>query len=884
VKWTNPGHQLDELGVRYLKIKKLYLYGMDETAEKTYNFLKWLKVDKDIAITFVVDITIYNRMDSHEFCGKRVIAFQTDVCDEVRDALEESVVALPSAAQTAETEILHQLGYYNIFYLNGNSNRRDNFIQNFVCVWVMYKHGKLLSHYTNFLTTLRCNLNCVGCLNFNNNLKDPQDVSFEDFKEHFDAVFTKFDFLYSLHFTGGEPCLVKELPRFIRYLEENYKERIFDFFVITNSTIVPSEEVISAVKALDGYFFLDDYSASVPNTKIEEIKSTLDSRKARYVINKPTFWYDLNVGNNFNELTEGELEEYKDDCNSFLHEFEGKRIYACCYQRYANKAGFGELTDNDYIEITETTKMEILEFRQGYTRKGFLELCKHCRGIVGNAKRITPAIQMPKVPRIRYQTVVDHPAENVKVSICVPVYNTVKYLARCVNSLLGQTYQNIEVILADDGSADGCSELCDEYAKFDTRVKVIHKENGGEASARNAALLAATGEYVMFIDSDDEYLHNAVELLINASKQEAGDLVIGGYLEKNDETVHFGTGHLQKYSVMEAARSYLESNGNYGDSYIFSSVNAKLFRRSILFANHVLFDERFVIGNDSIFICDYLRNAKNIYNVCAPVYVYYKFHPAERVQGMAWFYPDAFFLFAYMADKMIKFAQYGENEQNQMIVKHYKDLLYGLTNATVNETYFKDGLLPYLTSFCDEIDLLRTGAHLDLFENCIKKENGDIPHKLMSYLIVSERFGELYDLLGAVSKTRGMVPADAEHIRPMIKDTGNKIKDDRKTTANYNFANDSLLMEQLDNMIRSITTGQQKIGAYEQKTSAYEAELNNAKSVINVYETELNNAKSVIGAYEAELNGTKSAIDAYEHSTSWRITKPFRAVARRLRK
>ena len=92
------------------------------------------------------------------------------------------------------------------------------------------------------------------------------------------------------------------------------------------------------------------------------------------------------------------------------------------------------------------------------------------------------------------------------VSVVVPVYNVEPYLHRCVDSILTQTYQNLEVILVDDGSPDNCSIICDEYAKLDPRIHVIHKENGGVSSARNAALDAARGDYVTFVDSDDYLL------------------------------------------------------------------------------------------------------------------------------------------------------------------------------------------------------------------------------------------------------------------------------------------------------------------------------------------------------------------------------------------
>ena len=103
------------------------------------------------------------------------------------------------------------------------------------------------------------------------------------------------------------------------------------------------------------------------------------------------------------------------------------------------------------------------------------------------------------------------------VSIVVPIYNVEKYLGRCVDSIINQTYKNIEIILVDDGSPDGCPKICDQYGKTDRRIKVIHKPNGGLSDARNAGLDVATGEYVTFIDSEDWIEYDTVEKMLHLS-------------------------------------------------------------------------------------------------------------------------------------------------------------------------------------------------------------------------------------------------------------------------------------------------------------------------------------------------------------------------------
>lgn len=105
------------------------------------------------------------------------------------------------------------------------------------------------------------------------------------------------------------------------------------------------------------------------------------------------------------------------------------------------------------------------------------------------------------------------------ISVIVPIYNVEKYLKKCVDSIINQTYSNLEIILVDDGSPDNCALIVDEYAKKDKRIKVIHKENGGLSSARNAGLEIATGKYVGFVDSDDTISNEQYEVLYKLIKK-----------------------------------------------------------------------------------------------------------------------------------------------------------------------------------------------------------------------------------------------------------------------------------------------------------------------------------------------------------------------------
>ena len=111
-----------------------------------------------------------------------------------------------------------------------------------------------------------------------------------------------------------------------------------------------------------------------------------------------------------------------------------------------------------------------------------------------------------------------------KVSIIIPVYKVEPYIDECLNSIVNQTYSNLEIILVDDGSPDTCPQKCDEWASKDSRIRVVHKQNGGLSSARNAGMDVATGDFFMFVDSDDFIESNMVESLLDIHKKQESDI------------------------------------------------------------------------------------------------------------------------------------------------------------------------------------------------------------------------------------------------------------------------------------------------------------------------------------------------------------------------
>lgn len=166
------------------------------------------------------------------------------------------------------------------------------------------------------------------------------------------------------------------------------------------------------------------------------------------------------------------------------------------------------------------------------------------------------------------------------LSVIIPVYNVEEYLVKCVDSILGQTYQNLEVILVNDGSTDTSGSICDAFVQKDSRVRVIHKENGGLSSARNAGLDAAKGEYISFIDSDDWIEPNAYAHLLGLMERCQVKLVCGGNMDVYGETGE------RKLGLTPEKEEVITAEEMVGRMFLWqgcdSSVCDKIFHRSLL--------------------------------------------------------------------------------------------------------------------------------------------------------------------------------------------------------------------------------------------------------------------------------------------------------------
>ena len=209
----------------------------------------------------------------------------------------------------------------------------------------------------------------------------------------------------------------------------------------------------------------------------------------------------------------------------------------------------------------------------------------------------------------------------MKISFIIPVYNVEAYLRQCVESLTSQTYQDIEVILVDDGSPDGSPQLCDTLASEDSRIKVIHKENGGLSDARNVGLLAATGDFVVFVDGDDFWMdNNALQHLVDAVKPELDFIGYNCSYYYPDSGIYSAwvayDEALEKPVDKNTAMLTLVKSGTFP-----MSACLKLMKRSFLIDNKLFF-KKGQIAEDIPWYINVLEVTKQCFFVNQYIYVY----------------------------------------------------------------------------------------------------------------------------------------------------------------------------------------------------------------------------------------------------------------------
>ena len=213
------------------------------------------------------------------------------------------------------------------------------------------------------------------------------------------------------------------------------------------------------------------------------------------------------------------------------------------------------------------------------------------------------------------------------ISIIIPIYNSEAFLDKCIQSAINQSYDNIEVVLVNDGSIDSSGEVCDTYAAADSRIKIVHKKNGGLVSARKAGLLTSTGEYVLYIDGDDWIELKLVEDFVNEIAKYNADIIIPAHtvnLEGREDILanSIPPGFYNKERLVAEVYPRMLYTGKFAQFGIFTYSWGKMYKKEVLLQNQLNVDEDIIMGEDALSVYPTLLDASSVVILKQPYYHY----------------------------------------------------------------------------------------------------------------------------------------------------------------------------------------------------------------------------------------------------------------------
>ncbi len=324
------------------------------------------------------------------------------------------------------------------------------------------------------------------------------------------------------------------------------------------------------------------------------------------------------------------------------------------------------------------------------------------------------------------------------ISVIVPVYNVEKYINKCIDSIINQTYKNLEIILVDDGSPDNCGKICDEYEKKDNRVKVIHKTNSGVSSARNEGVEIATGKWISFIDSDDWIEENYFEVLLEYAKKYNSNVAICGYnriYKDRKEEINSLENNLEMNS-----REYLIKSLNPQTGLGFCHM--KIIERKCI-AN-VRFNKDLIVGEDALFNIEISKNIERAI-FCNQALYNYRNNEDSVVKKYDLNYANKY-LQSMKVNKKYIFENYEELEIRQ---RYYNFVAFHVMLIAVNYCYHPDNEAKNRRKSLKEI------CSYDEFKEGIEKSNYDdisLTRKITLFTLKHR----MYLVTGIICKIRQM--------------------------------------------------------------------------------------------------------------------------------
>lgn len=343
------------------------------------------KVHSDISFSGILDND--DKQDGKTFCDVPIIAAKKMLC-----ATEKKKILI-SAHYREISEQLNALGYQEyIDYIDMHA---------YISLWYWDKKKEVHLLDVHTAITTHCSLNCANCNMFLNYYKPElrSYISLEAFQENYDALFQVVDYCYKITILGGEPLLNKKLPKMLYWLKEAYGEKIGEIDIVTNGTLIPSKELMEAVKATQAIILVSDYSLNAKYAeKIEKLERALIEHEISYQINHEMKWKDFYFPRTHQGADFTSFREHMLCCNPVFRGLNDKKFYYCHIIWSAQQAGLWYPQEGDYLELGKLKcfedKEKILAYDLGFMEKGYVTLCRACGGCgVDNKSIIDAGIQ-----------------------------------------------------------------------------------------------------------------------------------------------------------------------------------------------------------------------------------------------------------------------------------------------------------------------------------------------------------------------------------------------------------------------------------------------------------------------------------------------------------
>lgn len=383
MKWKNKGHEYDQIFNKIDEKKEFYLFGAGDYGTQFLHI-----IDTEIKITGYID-------NNPSKQGKKINEKFCYALEDITLSKNEGIiVTMSQIARILPIEQLIACGY---------KKDEDFFIiEEFLSIYYAYKKDKVYFSSISFLPSTACNLTCRHCLNFNPFAKNFYVRGWDELVKDIDLFFSCVDHIMLFHISGGEPLLYKYTADLVEYIDKNYRNQIDTLRMVTNGTIVPQDTILSKLSQCGVEITVDDYRDAVPQFQncFDQLINKLEKYHIKYYINKSDSWIDLAPEKtDYSDWSELQLEMHREKCQQSWQELRDGKLYSCNYAAYATVAGIaGEQDLEEVYDLTKyvpTQKKELVEFRLGYTAKGYTNFCKKCRGFTPeNSEQVKPAEQV----------------------------------------------------------------------------------------------------------------------------------------------------------------------------------------------------------------------------------------------------------------------------------------------------------------------------------------------------------------------------------------------------------------------------------------------------------------------------------------------------------